>query len=153
MSYELGRMVLYLSLIMWPGTSSSAALTKFGGIFCRKNTKKLNIKSNCNNDNLTLSFQKSQIFLTWYSVFSVCVSFAACCSAACASGRDEVWSSWSKTSLGVVTEQKDSTPKELTSNSRERLEPRLETITYLKLVFWAPSSASNVFPEPVKAHS
>lgn len=45
-SYWLGRMVLYLSLIMCPGTSSSAALTKFGGIFCGGDRDGLNVKTN-----------------------------------------------------------------------------------------------------------
>lgn len=39
-------MVLYLSLIMCPGTSSSAALTKLGGIFCGGDREGLDVKTN-----------------------------------------------------------------------------------------------------------
>lgn len=64
--------------------------------------------------------------VTWYSTVSVLVSVAACCSSVCVSGREELWSSWSHTSFGVETGQTGSTPRLLTSNSRDRLEPRLQ---------------------------
>lgn len=64
--------------------------------------------------------------VTWYSVLRVFVSLAASCSIVWVSGRQEVWSNWSHTSFGVETEHTCSTPKVLTSNSRDRLEPRLK---------------------------
>lgn len=65
---------------------------------------------------------------TWYSAFSVLMSMTASCSSVCVRGRVEVWSSCSHTSFGVETEQTGSTVRLLTSNSRERLEPRLQKI-------------------------
>lgn len=76
----------------------------------------------------TSCFQGKWCSFTWYSEFSVFVSLAACCSMACWRGREEVWSSWSHTSLGVETEQIGSTPNVLTSNCSERLEPRLSKL-------------------------
>lgn len=70
--------------------------------------------------------ERCAVAVTWYSVLRVLVSLEASCSIAWVSGREEVWSSWSHTSLGVVTEHMVSTPKVLTSNSSDRLEPLLQ---------------------------
>lgn len=142
--YWLGRMVLYLSLIICPGTSSSAALTKFGGIFCggegdmlsnqtwRRHKNQLDQRaSHSYSDEEAAEFTNVVLwlFVTWYSVLSVLVSLEASCSIAWVRGREEVWSNWSHTSLGVVTEHMVSTPKVLTSNSSDRLEPLLQNKT------------------------
>lgn len=71
---------------------------------------------------------------TWYSEFSVLVSVAVSCSWTWLKGREEVWRSWSHTSLGVLIWQTVSTARLLTSNWRDRLEPRLQNKNISKKV-------------------
>lgn len=146
-------MVLYLSLIMCPGTSSSAVLTKFGGIFCGGEVERLTTPTSSHthtsgsahaheasvrtNSKCYSTFSgRTNNIKTWYSTFSVFVSLAACSSIACVRGREEVWSSWSHTSFGVETEHTGSTPKLLTSNSRDRFEPRLQKYNIQETAWW-----------------
>ena len=66
---------------------------------------------------------------TWYSVLSVCVTVAACCSGVCVRGLEDVWSRRRRVSLGVEMEHSGSTAARLlTSKTKETLEPRLDTV-------------------------